>query len=60
MKFREVKCSHEGCGKYANHGYAIYRVSPKPGPFIGKCEEHYGGKPMLIVKLIEDANFSNK
>ena len=44
---RGVRCCMDGCDKYAGpdsgddpNSVAIFRVSPKGGPFVGACGEH--------------------
>lgn len=49
-------CDFEGCEKGIATGHALHRVSPKPGPFIGLCAEHYAGTPNPAAQAVEDAN----
>ena len=35
-------CSFPGCERHPSKGDTILRISAKPGPFIGRCSEHFG------------------
>lgn len=42
QKKDRYSCSHEGCDKGPRTtGDAVFRISPKGGPFAGLCREHY-------------------
>jgi hypothetical protein len=56
----QMTCDHEGCDKGIATGHALHRVSPKPGPFIGLCAEHFAGVPDPVAQIIEDANHAHK
>lgn len=49
------KCDHEGCPNGIETGHALHRVSPKPGPFAGLCDEHYAGEPDPVARAIQQA-----
>jgi hypothetical protein len=51
VKFNEVAC--EVCGRKADEGYAVYRTSPKPGPFRGACKDHFTGDAPMLVGITE-------
>jgi len=34
-------CEVLGCGQTVFNGAAIYRTSPKGGPFRGMCQDHF-------------------
>lgn len=52
-------CEVPGCQKGIVTGHMLVRVSPKGGPFRGRCIEHFTG-PLdqidRVAKLIEDEN----
>lgn len=33
-------CEYPGCERHPSRGDAIFRTSPKGGPFRGRCHEH--------------------
>jgi len=37
-----MECSFPGCDRHPSKGDTILRISAKPGPFIGRCPEHFG------------------
>lgn len=37
-----LTCSFPGCERHPSRGDTIIRISAKPGPFVGRCSEHYG------------------
>jgi hypothetical protein len=46
---RNFGCTYPGCEKHPSKGDTIYRISPKPGPFVGRCKEHSNVDQDLIV-----------
>lgn len=54
-------CSHEGCNEGPmTTGTAIYRISPKGGPFVGLCLRHYEGERDPIEVVITQDNQRQK
>jgi hypothetical protein len=49
-------CDHEGCENGIDTGHTLNRVSPKPGPFVGMCDEHYIGPVDPVAKAFQDDN----
>lgn len=37
-----LTCSFPGCERHPSKGDTILRISAKPGPFVGRCSEHFG------------------
>lgn len=37
----DYTCQRPGCDRSPFNGWAIFRTSPKGGPFEGLCGEHY-------------------
>lgn len=49
------KCSFEGCeNDPLVNGVAVYRTSPKGGPFVGRCEAHLDEEPDTVLRSVVD------
>ncbi len=57
-KTSDLQC--EVCGRKADDGVALYRTSPKGGPFAGVCSEHrlFPVDEPNVAGIIERANRS--
>lgn len=49
-------CDRMGCQRGIATGHALFRTSPKGGPFRGLCSLHFKGELEPVAKAIEDAN----
>jgi hypothetical protein len=43
-------CARKGCPRHCRDGgdARLERISPKPGPFLGLCQDHYGVPPIIL------------
>lgn len=53
-------CAEPGCPKTIDRGDALYRVSPKGTPFVGKCGEHAKAVDPTVRAITEVFEESNR